>query len=401
MMDELGLPRTINRRDGTVRFSAEYATLDSIVMKGESRTARFEDLLASGFYELFPAIQAANSMRGNSRRLSKGMNLELHLIKQLYFDEDLEWPLSFAKISLAAKLASCFKSYDSGACQIPVHILAAFLSFQRRSFADEQMLKQWLAVSSKSASISRPSPQHWDIKQRSTTVIDLTEDGGDTSPPANKHPNVIDLTEDDYDTSPTPINRPSLIDLTEEDNYEHEEPTSTSVDLNENTEDKSFNAMYSILKGHIINDSVLHQNTTIPERESQAEFDQFDKIHQKSNAKHQMWKARTPPKARTYRDRTPRTAAHRLNRPPPPLIPRPPTPLVPQPARPLVAQPPQVLAGRPTDSYPARRAPRAMADRQPRTYSHPRAGVTGRSYDYPRNNGRHFIARRGHYEPRP
>ncbi|SMR50850.1 unnamed protein product [Zymoseptoria tritici ST99CH_1E4] len=214
-------------RDGTPRGLAEFVTMNSVVMKGDSRTASFDALISNGLYKLYPSIEHAAGMRSGS-----GFNLELRLLQQLYYDPGRKWSLSRTKIALAAKIASAFVAKDASTCKVANQVLGFFLSLQTRDMDDQKALRAWSKTNTK--------PE----------VIDLTEASGIE---------IIDITHD------------SKFDIS-------------------NPEMDTFRSTSAILKGRTILDSVLGMCTTVPEREIRAEVELWHKQREENYAAHRASK---------------------------------------------------------------------------------------------------------------
>ncbi|KJY00725.1 hypothetical protein TI39_contig315g00011 [Zymoseptoria brevis] len=223
---KLGLPLKKDT-DGTPRGLVEFVTMDSVVMKGNSRTASFDALVTNGLYKLYPSIKQAAGMRSGP-----GFNLELRLLQQLYYDPGRKWSLSRTKIALAAKIASAFVAKDANTCKVATQVLGFFLSLQNRDMDDQKALRAWLKTNTK------------------LEVIDLTEVSGTE---------IIDITHD----SEFDISNPEL---------------------------DTFRSTSAILKGRTILDSVLGMCTTVPERGIRAEVELWHKQHEENYAAHRASK---------------------------------------------------------------------------------------------------------------
>lgn len=151
--------------DGVRRtYLAEYVTMDCVVLDSTARTASLDDILHEGLYRLYPAIQEAT----NNTKFAPRVNRELQKLRKFCFNEENTIrPCDLARIDLAAKVASAFRSNDPGGERVAGHILAWTLSLTKRDHGGLQAISQWLHQNAK----ERPSDL---MDQNASFEIDAT-----------------------------------------------------------------------------------------------------------------------------------------------------------------------------------------------------------------------------------
>lgn len=142
-MQECNIQKFNKGKEEPRSYRAEYATLDYVNI-GNARTASFEELMKGGLYKLYPTIKLANSVRRHPK-----VNMELNMIREMYFLKSPKaWKCDAASIEVAAKLAAMFKPNDRGDDRIAEHLLAWFLSLQKRDAAGLKVITGWLKLNS-------------------------------------------------------------------------------------------------------------------------------------------------------------------------------------------------------------------------------------------------------------
>lgn len=128
--------------DGEPRkFSAEYVTMDCVVLDSTARTASFEEILEQGLYRLYPAIQEAT----NNTRFAPRVNVELKKLRKFCYPKfGTIRPCDYARIDLAAKLAATFKASIRSEERVSGHLLAWMLSLTKRDASGYKAISQWL-----------------------------------------------------------------------------------------------------------------------------------------------------------------------------------------------------------------------------------------------------------------